>query len=365
MPDPADFDTKALLAFFQQGNVSFPRYLIWPIVHSDCGWDYSHLGQLVILLAEGTSVTSDGLYIPRVHPEYAMLRTIAEKLFAVDLVGQEETASGLNISLQPLVYRATMAWRDAGEPMAYRHPGELAEAATAAATDSYAPLSNITREQLEDAVQRIFTRPLSQMEFQELRKWNEDVGVSCSVILFVLEEYRSSLSAKDSVNWRTFRGWVRRYLEKNVRTVEEYKEAKENHERLRSRYRRFLEEMGLRGMATESQQEAMTKWQVEWTFEDDMIVRACAMAFGKDNPVMYADAILKRWHARGIKTVQEAEAAEESWAESKGRRERPLARAGRTSGSSPAPVPGRTVAANSWAAQGEPLVNKWVPTKKK
>ena len=306
MPDPADLATKALLAFYQQGVVNIPRFLIWPIVHSEEAWDYSHLGQLVILLAEGEGVTADGIRIPRSHPEYAFLRTLAEKLFTVALVGLEEDEAGLLISLQALVYRATMAWRDAGEPVTYRHPTELLEAEVAA-TVALPALSHITLEQLVDHVRKVFVRPLSSVELQQLQDWHEDLGMSCALLALILDECRGALPANRGVTWPWYRRWVINRHDEGVRTVEAYREAQDERERTWGQYRKFLREMGFQGVPNEEHKVTIHRWQAEWGFSEEVILKACAEAWGKDNPIRYANRILESWRERGISTVAEVE----------------------------------------------------------
>lgn len=308
MPDPADLAAKALLAFYQQGVVTIPRFLIWPIVHSEEAWDYSHLGQLVILLAEGEAVTTDGIRISRNHPDYAFLRTLAEKLFGVALIGLEEDARGLLISLQALVYRATMAWRDAGEPVVYRHPTDLAEAEVAA-TATLPPISPLRFKDLADHVEKVFGRPLSTVELQQLQEWHEDLKLSCDLLAVILDECRGALPANRGVTWPWYRRWVINRHDEGIHTLEEYRAAQEERERAWGQYRKFLREMGFQGVPNEEHKATLQRWQSEWGFSDEIILKACAEAWGKDNPIRYANRVLERWHANGFTTLAEVEAA--------------------------------------------------------
>jgi len=307
MPDPADLVAKALLAFYQQGVVTIPRFLIWPIIHSEEAWDYSQLGQLVILLAEGEAVTADGIRISHRHPDYAFLRTLAEKLFAVALVGLEEDEHGLLISLQALVYRATMAWRDAGEPINYRHPSDLVEDEVAATT-ALPPISHITFDQLVDHVRKVFVRPLSSVELQQLQEWNEDLGMSCALLAVILDECRGALAANRGVTWPWYRRWVVNRHDEGTHTLDEYRAAQEERERAWGQYRKFFREMGFQGIPNEEHKVTLHRWQAEWGFSDEVILKACAEAWGKDNPIRYANRILDSWRERGVSTLADVEA---------------------------------------------------------
>lgn len=138
--------------------------------------------------------------------------------------------------------------------------------------------------------------------------------MSCDLLATILDECRGWLPADRGVNWPLYRRWVANRHDDGIRTVEQYTAARDRQERAWGQYRKFLREMGFRGNPNDEHRAIMQRWQAEWHFSDDIILKASAEAWGKDNPIKYANRILARWHERGITTLAEVQALLEAGA---------------------------------------------------
>jgi len=68
--------------------------------------------------------------------------------------------------------------------------------------------------------------------------------------------------------------------------------------------------IGQYGGVTRPQREMYLKWQNQWKFSHEVILRAAEETVRTNNPnFKYIDAILQDWHEKGVKTIQDAEKA--------------------------------------------------------
>ncbi|WP_035296947.1 DnaD domain protein [Clostridium sp. MD294] len=87
-------------------------------------------------------------------------------------------------------------------------------------------------------------------------------------------------------------------------------------------YKQILKTLGITGrMITPAEEKYIKKWTSEYHFHIEMILTACEKTIlqtgGNGNMFKYADTILKDWHDKNIKTIEDVEISDKNFQSSK------------------------------------------------
>ncbi|MBQ3284089.1 MAG: DnaD domain protein [Ruminococcus sp.] len=165
---------------------------------------------------------------------------------------------------------------------------------------------------LMEEAQTVLQKPLSSGDTGTLVMLYDSFGLPCAVIALLLN-YLASIGC---ANMRDVERYGIRWADNGIKTVEDAEREIERLTTSREAWGSVSKLLGIRnvGNPTKAQLENAHRWVVTWNFSDEMIVEAyerCVNIKGEYN-ISYINAILKRWHEKGIKSMdalREAEAA--------------------------------------------------------
>ncbi|MBQ3331134.1 MAG: DnaD domain protein [Ruminococcus sp.] len=165
---------------------------------------------------------------------------------------------------------------------------------------------------LMEEAQTVLQKPLSSGDTATLVMLYDTFGLPCAVIALLLN-YLASIGR---ASMRELERCGIRWADAGIKTVEEAEQEIERLTESQEAWRRVSKLLGIRnvGNPTKAQLENAHRWVVVWHFSDEMIVEAyerCVNIKGEYN-ISYINAILKRWHEKGVKSMdalREAEAA--------------------------------------------------------
>ena len=168
---------------------------------------------------------------------------------------------------------------------------------------------------LMEEAQTVLQKPLSSGDTGTLVMLYDSFGLPCAVIALLLN-YLASIGC---ATMRDVERYGIRWADNGIKTVEDAEREIERLTSSREAWGRVSKLLGIRniGNPTKAQMENAHRWVVVWDFSDEMIVEAyerCVNIKGEYN-ISYINAILKRWHEKGIKSMdalREAEAATKS-----------------------------------------------------
>lgn len=158
-----------------------------------------------------------------------------------------------------------------------------------------------------------FKRPLRFTEMQSLVSLYADDGMDVALILMIVE-YAAS-EGKNSIGF--INDTARRWQSLGIDTVVSAEEEIERMNRRKSAFSIILRAFGLEYRQPSAKElEYSEKWVIEWGFSSDMLKSAydaCIDANAKIS-MPYINKILESWHAKGIKTPEEAKTPREKTA---------------------------------------------------
>lgn len=151
----------------------------------------------------------------------------------------------------------------------------------------------------------VMENPLSSADIASLAMLYNKCALPCEVILKLIN-YLASLG---NVNMRLIERNGIRWSDAGIKTVDD---ADKEIERMTASYKAWEKVKSLFCIhnihrPTKSQIENANRWINEWHFNDEMIKEAfeiCVNMKGDYN-LLYINAILKRWHEKGIKTLED------------------------------------------------------------
>ena len=164
---------------------------------------------------------------------------------------------------------------------------------------------------LEEA-QTVLKKPLSPGDTATLVMLYDTFGLPCEVIALLLN-YLASIG---SANMRTLERYGTRWADEGIKTAADAEHEIERMSSSREAWNRVSSLIGIRnvGNPTKAQLDYAHRWLVEWNFNDEMITEAYERCVDKKSEfsISYMNGILKRWHEKGIKSLdalREADAA--------------------------------------------------------
>ena len=156
---------------------------------------------------------------------------------------------------------------------------------------------------LMEEAQIVLKKPLSSGDTTTLVMLYDTFGLPCAVIAMLLN-YLSSIGC---ANMRDLERYGIRWADEGIKSVEDAEREIERMTESREAWGRVSKLLGIRnvGNPTKAQLENAHRWVVTWNFSDEMIIEAyerCVNIKGEYN-ISYINAILKRWHEKGIKSM--------------------------------------------------------------
>jgi DnaD/phage-associated family protein len=291
-----------LQSLLKRGFVQLPRMLF--DYSADLALDYDTIGKLSVLLSfleEAGSSPYEQYVVSRktFSHDYDQVRSLVLDLEQKDLVessvleGEEEA---IQFSLTPLFCRLRANWEHYRE----QHEAERLGPHPALAT-----------------AERLFGRPLSPSEMEEILSWVDDYGFDTEMVAAVIQE------GKRQNVWHMgyLRSIARRWHEQGIRTPEQAEADAPNYQRSMARYRPILQYLGLKRQLTKPEQELMERWTQEWGFSNEVIMRAADEASGSKNPINYINRVLENWRAKNVRTVADVEALHEEYKKASAKKE--------------------------------------------
>lgn len=283
-----------LQSLLKSGFVQLPRMLFE--YSADLALDYDTIGKLSVLLSiVGPSSTSpyqqfvaSRTNLPRDFEQVrALIADLEQKdLVESDLVPDEEEV--LAFSFTPLYARLRATWEQYRE----QHEAERSGPHPAVAV-----------------AERLFGRPLSPNELDEILGWAEEYSFDPEMVAAVIQE------GKRQNIWHIgyLRSIARRWHEQGIRTLEQVEADAPNYQRGIARYRPILQYLGLKRQLTKPEQELLEKWTSEWGFSNEVVMRAADEASGSKNPIHYMNRVLENWRSKNVKTVGDVETLQEEY----------------------------------------------------
>lgn len=165
---------------------------------------------------------------------------------------------------------------------------------------------------LIDEATTVLQKFLSPNDTATLVMLYDTFGLPCEVIAMLMH-YLASIGSADM---RAVERYGIRWSDEGIKTVEDAEREIERLTQSREAWGRVAALLGIRsvGRPTKAQCENADRWLNTWSFSDEMITEAyerCVNTKGEYN-MSYINAILKRWYAKDIKsldTLHEEEAA--------------------------------------------------------
>lgn len=160
-------------------------------------------------------------------------------------------------------------------------------------------------DKLTDEIQTLTNKQLSPVELKHLRILYYDCGLPYEVISLLLN-YLASIGR---ANVRDLTRFGVRWKDEGVKTVNDAKNQIMKMTAKREAWKKITSILCIDNTnnPTRAQIENADRWLNTWEFSDEMIIEAyerCVKIKGDYN-ISYINAILKRWHEKGIKSLDE------------------------------------------------------------
>ena len=157
--------------------------------------------------------------------------------------------------------------------------------------------------QFMEEAQGIMQKTLSPGDTATLVMLYDSFGLPCEVITLLIQH----LSSTGNANMRSIEKMGINWADDGIRTVQDAEAKIAQLNASREAWGRVSSLLGIRnvGHPTKAQMENAHRWLDTWSFNDEMIVEAyerCVNTKGEYN-MSYTNAILKRWHEKGINSL--------------------------------------------------------------
>jgi DnaD/phage-associated family protein len=283
----AETELDFLQAYVKRGFVNIPRMLFdWM---PDLELDYDTIGRLFTVLAcvGGSGENAFGAYAvsrkanPNDFDQVRSLMPLLEERMLVKCI--EEDANHVTFSLIPLFSRLRTYW------LQYQEQYDEEQA------DGKDPLVN--------AAEQLLGRPLSDREIVDIQDWTTAYGFDVPMVRAVIRE-----GLDKGVTRMTYLNTVaRQWHEQGITTPEEAEQYAQSHRKAAAKHKGIVQNLGLTRQITPAEQALLDKWTEEWGFSNEVIVRACTEAAGRQYPLQYVNKVLESWKQAGVKTVADAD----------------------------------------------------------
>jgi DnaD/phage-associated family protein len=286
----AEAELEFLQAYVKRGFVNVPRMLF--DYSADLGLDYDIIGKLftVLALVGGSAESAFEPYVVsrRTNPKdfdqvRSLLPALEEQLLVKCL---DEQADAISFSLIPLFSRLRGYWLQYSE----QYEEEQADG----------------KDPILSAAEQLLGRPLSDREVIDIEDWTTSYGFDLPMVQAVIKE-----GLENGVTRMTYLNTVaRQWYEQGVTSPEEAELYAQRHRKAAGKHKAIVQNLGLTRKLTPAEQALLDKWTEEWGFSNEVIIRACVEATGRQYPIQYVNRVLESWKELGVKTVADADQAQ-------------------------------------------------------
>lgn len=156
-----------------------------------------------------------------------------------------------------------------------------------------------------DYIRRISGRELSQNEIFAFLDWIDDYGFPTEVVIMIIEDCYS----RNKKDLPYLKQVARNWFDAGVDSQEKAIEYTNRHKEKWHNYGKVLNFLRIGRQPTVIEEEMLFKWFYEYSFSDEIILKACELTAKTLRPSFsYIDTTLTEWYKKGFKTIQEVEA---------------------------------------------------------
>ncbi|MCD8023029.1 MAG: DnaD domain protein [Lachnospiraceae bacterium] len=162
---------------------------------------------------------------------------------------------------------------------------------------------------LFQVAEQYLQRPLSSTEQSDFVYYYQVLHFSTDLIEYLLEYCITRGKVSTYYMRKVAQGWA----EAGITTVQE---AKKETTLYNKNYFTIMRAFGIKGRnPAPPEKEMMDRWLEEYAFPVDMILEATRRTINQTHEpnFQYADKILEKWHAEGIHSMKDVEAADQKW----------------------------------------------------
>ena len=156
-----------------------------------------------------------------------------------------------------------------------------------------------------DYIRKISGRELSQNEIFTFLDWIEDYGFPPEVVVMIIED----CYARDKKDLPYLKQVAKNWFDAGVNSPEKAQKYTDLHKEKWQNYGKVLRFLRIGRQPTVIEEEMLFKWFYEYSFNDEIILKACELTAKTFKPSFsYIDTTLTDWYKKGFKTIQEVEA---------------------------------------------------------
>ncbi len=145
-------------------------------------------------------------------------------------------------------------------------------------------------KELFQEIEKVFNRPPSPVELEQIRKWTEEYKIKIEVIYYALT-YSSS---KNIANINYIEKILKNWREENCSTLEEVKQHVEKTEKSAQNQKRVMKALGFNRQPTETEVKIINKWFDTYDCSMEYVLEACSKTSGIQNPnINYVNRIIE------------------------------------------------------------------------
>ncbi len=164
---------------------------------------------------------------------------------------------------------------------------------------------NSKTKKMFDYIYRAYGRDLSQNETFAFLDWIDDYNFPPEVVIMVIDHCLS----KNIKDLPYLKQVARNWFDAGVDSEKKALEYSEQHKERWQNYSKVLNYLRIKRQPTLGEEKALYKWFYEFSFSDDIILKACELTINTIKPsISYMDKILTDWHDKGLTTINEVEA---------------------------------------------------------
>lgn len=156
-----------------------------------------------------------------------------------------------------------------------------------------------------DYIRRISGRELSQNEIFAFLDWIDDYNFPPEVVIMITEDCYS----RNKKDLPYLKQVARNWFDAGVDSQEKAVEYTNRHKEKWQKYGKVLNYLRIGRQPTVVEEEMLFKWFYEYSFSDEIILKACELTAKTLKPSFsYIDKMLSEWHEKDLHTIQEIEA---------------------------------------------------------
>ncbi len=167
---------------------------------------------------------------------------------------------------------------------------------------------NPSIQKMFNGINEIINRPLMPNEKMQLLELMDRYNMSMDMIK---SAYAYSKEKRGIKSIKYVEGIIRNWYDAKIYTLEDLEEYFAKKSERFSLYRRVYKELGISVDPSKEARKVMDSWIDTFEFPLEIILKACSKSINTSNPsIKYIDGILKSWHEKGFKTIEDVEKEE-------------------------------------------------------